>query len=89
MEHTKVNVKQTDVKQKEWRREQEEEELVSFKDIMTKQMEEKEANISKIIIKVIKEKSGLVRDTVGKCVVVFGVKVEKMPVIHSREKYDK
>lgn len=56
---------------------------------MTKQMEEKEANISKIIIKVIKEKSGLVRDTVGKCVVVFGVKVEKMPVIHSREKYEK
>ena len=82
------NVKQLDARQKVWRKEQEEEK-VNFKKVMENQI--KEENISKAVVRVIKEKQGLVRDTVEKkkCVVVFGIKDEKMPVRYDREKFEK
>jgi len=72
--------------QKEWSREKDEVK-VSFREIIESQKHDKE-NLTKAVIKVIKEKENIVRDTVDKkkCVVIFGVKEKMLPVRPIREK---
>ena len=85
---SKDQVKEMNEKQSVWRKEREEEQE-SFKKIMEGQI--REENVTKTVVKVIKEKSSLVRDTVEKkrSVVVFGLKEEKMPLRHEREVREK
>lgn len=70
-----------------WKQEQHQEQ-VNFREILSKQFEDQ---AKETVIKVIKEKHGLVRDAVEKkrCVVLFGVKEKKNPVRHVREKEEK
>ena len=82
-------VKGVEVKQNEWVRRNEEAEK-SLKEIMEQQQKEKEG-MEKQIVKVIKEKKKLVRDTVEKvkCIMVFGVKEDKIEDRTEREKMEK
>jgi len=72
--------------QKEWAKEKDEVK-VNFRDIIESQKQDKE-NLTKAVIKVIKEKDNIVRDTVDKkkCVVIYGVKEKMLPVRPIREK---
>lgn len=72
---------------KAWKKEQEDEK-VNFAEVVKQQIQEKTKDA---VIKVIKEKEDLVRDTVDKkkCLVFFGVQEKKNPVKFVREKEEK
>ena len=76
-------VKELDEKQSVWRKEQEEEQEC-FRKIMENQIKE---DVTKTVVKIIKEKGDLVRNTVDKkkCIIVFGLKEEIMPIRQERE----
>lgn len=65
-----------------WKQE-EEEEKVQFSEVIKRQVQE---NTKDTVIKVIKEKEDLVRDTVDKkkSFVIFGMKEEKSKQVHER-----
>ncbi len=68
------------------RRKEKEEEKFYFTEIIEAQKKEKE------IVKVIKQKELMVRDTVDKrkkCIVIYGLKEETEPVRYKREKEQK
>ena len=65
-----VKVEQLNDRHNEWKKEQEQDQ-VNFKTIMDKQFQEKENEVAKTVIKVIKEKPDLVRDTVEKKMCCF------------------
>ena len=71
---------------KEWRKEKEEEKI-SFQEIMQSQSREK-TDLTSEIVKVIKQKESMVRDTVDKkkCIVIYGLKEETEPIRTKREK---
>lgn len=83
-----AKVKEMDEKQNAWRVEQEKE-RIDFKNIMENQI--KEENLTKAVVKVIKEKDHLVRETVDKrrCVVVFGLAEGTMPNRRVREEEER
>ena len=66
-----------------------EEVQVTFRNVMEKQL--KEENITKEVVKIIKNKPSLVRDTVEKkkCVIVFGLNEEMLPIRQERETREK
>ena len=70
-----------------WKIEQQQEQI-TFREVLHKQLEDQ---TKETVVKVIKEKPDLVRDTVEKkkCVVVFGLKEKKNPVRHVREKEER
>ncbi len=72
-----------------WRKEKEEEK-VNFTEIKEAQKKEK-TDLSKEIVKVIKQKESMVRDTVNKkkCIFIYGLKEETEPVRYKREKNKK
>ena len=72
-----------------WKKEKEEE-IISFKEIVESQNREK-PDLTKEIVKVIKQKESVVRDTVDKkkCVVIYGLKEETEPIRVKREKEQK
>ena len=79
-------VKEIKEEHKEWRKEKEEEKI-SFKEIMESQNREKN-DLTKEIVKVIKQKESVLRDTVDKkkCVIIYGLKEEIEPIRAKREK---
>ena len=70
-----------------WKKEQEEEK-VSFSEVVKKQIQEKTKDV---VIQVIKEKEDLVRDTVDKkkCLVIFGLKEKKNLNKYVREREER
>ena len=80
--------------QKIWKEEQtvwkkgQEERKIDFKLIIDQQNKENKENLEKEVIRVIKKKEALVRDTVdkNKCVIVFGLKERVQPVTTTRER---
>ena len=80
--------------QKIWKEEQtvwkkgQEERKIDFKLIIDQQNKENKENLEKEVIRVIKKKEALVRDTVDKkkCVIVFGLKERVQPVTTTRER---
>ena len=70
-----------------WKKEQEEEK-VSFSEVVKKQIQEKTQDV---VIQVIKEKEDLVRDTVDKkkCLVIFGLKEKKNLNKYVREREER
>ncbi len=58
---------------------------------MEQQKKSTEENLTKEVIKVIKEKENIVRDTVDnkKCVVIYGLKEKGQPVCNIREKEER
>lgn len=87
---TEVEVKEIKETQKVWKEEQEKENI-SFKRIVEQQVKAKDEEITEKVIKVIKEKPDMVRDTVErkKSVVVVGIKEEFTPNRRTREGKDK
>ena len=85
-----AKVEKLSEKQEVWKKQQEQEQ-VSLKEIMDKQFQQREEVVTKTVLKVIKEKPNVVRDSVEKkkCVVVFGLKEEVLPVRHIREKQER
>ncbi|MPC76213.1 hypothetical protein E2C01_070620 [Portunus trituberculatus] len=75
-------------KQNRWKMDQDPQE-VSLKKIIEGSAKEREREVAKTVVKIIKE--NLVRDTVEKkkCVVIFGLKENVMPIRHEREEYEK
>lgn len=89
-EAVEVKVKEMNEVHKVWKDEQEKENL-NFKQIMEEQVKAKDEGITEKVIKVIKEKPEIVRDTVEKkkSLVIFGIKEENAPIRTTREKRDK
>ena len=73
----------------EWKKEHQEN-RVNFREIIETQRHEKE-NLAKEVVKVIKEKENIVRETVDKkkCVMIFGLKEKVLPLRHIREKEER
>ena len=73
---------------KSWKEEREQEKI-NMSEIIRKQQEEHDKEMAKKVVKIIKEKDNIVRDTVQKkmCVVIFGDKEKNIPnrVIRERE----
>ena len=69
-------------------KEEREQVRVDMSEIIRKQQEENDKVITKKVVKIIKEKDNIVRDTVQKkmCVVIFGVKEKNIPNKVTRER---
>ena len=80
------NVKEMREELKEWMKEKEEEKIC-FKEIMQSQYREK-TDLTNEIVKVIKQKESIVRDTIDKkkCFIIYGLKEETEPIRAKREK---
>ena len=89
-EEVNLSVRTLEKKQSEWIKESEVK-GESLRKIIEDQQKEKEQGIKEKVISVIKEKQKLVRDTVDKikCVVIFGVKEEKIVSRLDREEKEK
>ena len=85
-----VKVEELNVKQETWKKEQEEEKI-DFKKIVAEQDTVRKCELSKEVVRVIKEKQEIVRDTVEKkkTVVVFGMGEEHTPAFNEREKKER
>ena len=89
MEESVKKVNELDEKQKVWKKEQEED-CVNFKKVVDEQVKLKDESITEKVAKVIKQKEGIIRDTVEKkAIVIHGLKEEFIPIRHNREKKDK
>ena len=68
-----------------------EEEKISLKEIMEQEEKTREENLAREVVRVIKEKGNMVRDTVDKkkCVVMYGLEEREKPIRHGREKEEK
>ena len=81
-------VNELDKKQKVWKKEQED--CVNFKKVVEEQVKLKDESITEKVVKVIKLKEGIIRDTVEKkAIVIHGLKEQFIPIRHKREKKDK
>ncbi|MPC32819.1 hypothetical protein E2C01_026150 [Portunus trituberculatus] len=90
MEDNEDQVKKISEKQNRWKMDQDQR-RVSFKKIIEESAKEREQEVAKTVVNVIKEKENLVRDTVEKkkCIVIFGLKEKLMPMRHKRKEYEK
>jgi len=86
VENYDENIREIKIVQNEWAREKDVVK-VNFREIIESQKQDKE-NLTNAVIKVIKEKDNIIRDTVDKkkCVIIFGVKEKILPVRPIREK---
>lgn len=73
---------------KTWKEEKEQQKIEMKEIIRQQQQQERDKDIEKRVVQIIKEKDKLVRDTVQKkmCVVVFGAKEKNIPMKINREK---
>lgn len=89
-EGNKDRVDKLTERQEVWKVQQEKEQ-VNLKEIMENQIKQKEEVVEKTVLKIIKEKPNVVRDSVEKkkCVVVFGLKEEALPIRSVREQHER
>ncbi|MPC18106.1 hypothetical protein E2C01_010980 [Portunus trituberculatus] len=66
--------------------EKDEEDKVSFKEIIQEQLKEEEENIAKKVVGVLKQKELLVREITKKSVLIFSLKENKVTYRPKREK---
>ena len=90
VEVNKAKVEELSGRHEVWKVQQEKEQ-VNLKEIMEKQFKQREEVVEKTVLKVIKEKPNVVRDSVEKkkCVIVFGLKEEALPIRNVREQHER
>ena len=90
VEGNRAKVDKLRERQEVWKEEQIKEK-VNFKEIMDKEFQQREEVVAKTVLKVIKERPNVVRDSVEKkkCVIIFGLKEEVLPIRNAREQHER